>query len=1495
MCNPGQELSNAWSGATGLVEGGLKTVGGIGQGIVDTVKTFAKNPLPVIETVALTYMLGPEGMAIAAEADAAIIANAAVAAANGGKMQDIALAAGSAYLGAKAGETVSSTLAKNPELSSVIKQTIISSSSAAATTALAGGNFKEILSSGFNASVGTYVNGALKEKGIITTDSKLISNATSAASSAILKGKSISEAVGASAAATAIRLSITDAVNLINKNDTTASALNKEYTTLYESAKQYFDDNIASVQKSANTNYKAATDAQKEYETAYNKQKAAYDSYLKNKDYYDNYDQKMVAEGYIRLRGGYVKQIDGRWIGAPTKDSFLTAGNADAATVGELSSTVEDAYTKAKNAATTYSKDVDKLASLGKTYKLSYTDKLDAIKTKMDTLNEDQAKLSKTIGENVVKYEKQLETDAGEIAKQIAGEAATTVKNETDARSLGYASYAAQQEDYRVTTKDEAIQFLKDAGVTRAPTSEELSSLMKGTEQGAKELAMQILDVDSVTFDGSKYKTNEEAMLAAQKAGYNTFKTADGQVFTIMSKEQYDGVVDDAKKNKVDNPLADGKIVDINGKELSGLVKADEPYEIVIVAQRPDKATTYEDWLANQEDLKKLGGTSFPKWLSDQLNLVSIVADQYKGTPAGDSAKLVEQALAFGGRNIGTLIKQIAQSTAATGLVDYNNVVAKTSAALERWGNEAQSKDVTGQEKAIINYVDGTKARMAKELGREPTTAELMAGQMKAFISASYDNKLGAASLIAGESLQELPWMLASGGAGKLATQLFGKAAGFAAAIGTDATLNAAESFAGNYTDVYDALRAKGYSDDAAKAKATTSGVEAALVTFGSSVLGDNALVKSFMGEATKLSTGMLAKEATKQYVTEYAEGMLQNASSQYAIDGKIDWSKATAAGAIEGAIGSAVSTGFITANNLNSSGIIGKDAKGNNVTLQEYRDGTKQVATLNSDFNLSKDPANQITIGDAKNYYAEFTKNPDITSTEYFQTVDFFRDSGYGTPTSSEITKLVGGQTDLTGTKLQEAVNNYADPYIIDKQELTDLFKAEGYGEPTAEEIAKYSGKINESTGNAAATKYADSLAVTSQEAKDALIAAGVTSPTAEQIAKFTKVGKESDTLSQIQTYADPLVITADEAKAAFKEQGYTPTDKEISMYTGYKSQSATEAEISKYADPKAVTEAEAKDFFASEGYAPTAEELATYIGNKDETQITKDIAKYADPLATTEQEVRDMFKTVGYEPTDNEVARYVGQKAEDVQLDLAKNYGNTALAVKELTGPLNTRIDDLVKQGQDYQTATKNAIEELSTQNKDLSAAIGTEAKTATQADIDALTNMLSGKQQIDLSYDVNKDNKITQADIDALTGYVGKTNANWDPYIGSHWAPTGLYKTIYDQNVQRTKDLEAQKIKDEEAARKAKLGLGISGVQGAVNAMIPQIQALQAQAQQQQPVEVVEKSKAFDFGQPLDVSFFGSPDDQKSQQEKNALNQQGIVKIASGGSIDDLLSLL
>ena len=228
-----------------------------------------------------------------------------------------------------------------------------------------------------------------------------------------------------------------------------------------------------------------------------------------------------------------------------------------------------------------------------------------------------------------------------------------------------------------------------------------------------------------------------------------------------------------------------------------------------------------------------------------------------------------------------------------------------------------------------------------------------------------------------------------------------------------------------------------------------------------------------------------------------------------------------------------------------------------------------------------------------------------------------------------------------------------------------------------------------------------------------------------------------------------------------------------------------------------------------------------------------------------------------------------------------------------------VDTRIAELMQQGASYQQATQQAFAEINAKNQELSGLLGTQGRAANQTDVDALTQMLGGQRQVDLSYDVNGDRQITQADLDFLTNIVSTPNQDWRPATGSPWAATGLYGQIQANEWQRQADEkqrqaaakaaeEARAARDAEAARQATIkGTAAQAQQGTQN-VLQQLQTVYGAGAAPAAVPVVEAGPGFDLSNPLNTGFFSGFQSKKEQQ-----NQPQTTKIATGGYLDDLLA--
>jgi hypothetical protein len=221
MCDLQQEWDNSGGAALNTFErAGQSAISGLNT----TIDKIARNPLPVIETIALTYVLGPSGAGLASATYAPIIANAAVSAANGGSMDKIALAAVSSMAGNYAAEYAGSSFnasdyAKTLDVqtAATLSKIVASSSSAAAQTAIQGGNLSKVLASAVTSSVATTIATNLSKQYNVSDafTKKLVDNSVSAATKAILSGQNIGTAIGSTVASTYINSGLSKAADEI--------------------------------------------------------------------------------------------------------------------------------------------------------------------------------------------------------------------------------------------------------------------------------------------------------------------------------------------------------------------------------------------------------------------------------------------------------------------------------------------------------------------------------------------------------------------------------------------------------------------------------------------------------------------------------------------------------------------------------------------------------------------------------------------------------------------------------------------------------------------------------------------------------------------------------------------------------------------------------------------------------------------------------------------------------------------------------------------------------------------------------------------------------------------------------------------------------------------------------------------------------------------------------------------------------------------------------
>jgi len=388
------------------------------------------------------------------------------------------------------------------------------------------------------------------------------------------------------------------------------------------------------------------------------------------------------------------------------------------------------------------------------------------------------------------------------------------------------------------------------------------------------------------------------------------------------------------------------------------------------------------------------------------------------------------------------------------------------------------------------------------------------------------------------------------------------------------------------------------------------------------------------------------------------------------------------------------------------------------------------------------------------------------------------------------------------------------------------------------------------------------------------------------------------------------------DAAQSAMQEEGYAPNIDEL-IEIIKQSKEKTPESVSKaaadYGDQKIINKDEVTQYLVESGISkPTDEQINQFIKKGSEADIKNEIDAYANPIATTAAEAEQMLKDAGIlNPTKEQIAMFTKEGAQ-TDTQTALNAYAKPFVTAEYLGPLEARIQELIKQGSDYQAAADKAIAELTQKNKELTSAFGTSKKSVTQADIDLMGQMVSGKSAGDARYDVTGDGKVTQEDIDYLSKYLGDGAGGagniFKPGADTYWAPTGLQGDLY--KAQLSREAEAAKVAAANKAAAAKAAADKLAAdklaklqQFKTNVMMSAgISSPVEEDSTVQPTKVVKAAPYFDIGKPLDIDFF----DQQAEAKKDTQTQPGVVKIAQGGymnalfpqeeaSIDEILRIL
>ena len=1098
--------------------------------------------------------------------------------------------------------------------------------------------------------------------------------------------------------------------------------------------------------------------------------------------------------------------------------------------------------------------------------------------------------------------------------------------------------------DKNETTEAEAIEFLKKAGLRESDfTQDQIKKLMGMPEAGAESLAIRTHDIQQTTFNGSGYGTKENAEKAALAAGYNSY-TWNGQDFTVpptaetkkIEERKYD-LVEQVLKSQgttiekaTDNELR-GAMQKVNAvptgmlgnATLQDIIKgnystfdtdgtlrveitgagalADSPNAKTVMQQLPPGLTLAnesevwgadggrnpnveymvlpdgtaafvkqsdgkpvgdfplrgfsldeladsdpEAWLqmASQFDKKSDGGVG--DYLAKTANSIMLGAYATGNQKLGDSVK---QTLSVVTQGVGEQTSNLAAFFTDRLGMDHNSAMAKAGKALQDWGAANQSKSSKEQEAAIIAAV--SKAGTVGE-------------KIQAFAVAAKDNPGGLMTMIAKEGVQEILPLWAAKAAYRFGTL---------AAVSANTAIEAIESWGAGTKGAYDEAKRMGFSDAEARTMASKVGLQSAVITTFTNGFGDNPLVKRVIGDTVKDSAAGIAKAGGREAFTEYFDGLGSNAAQQYQLTGTVNWDQATTAATIGAGVGVGTSSGIMLGAAINSNAVIGKGVDGSNVTYADFLSGAKQVdmktVSLNAPVGTDAD-GEAITLGNIFAMPVASGLSYDVVKAGLPAALTN-DDVVLGTDelgNTVTLSSLMGGVTEDVGfdAAYKNLLNVTPEKRTEAKYDyVSDIFKNLGYT-PTAQEINDLIAQTPAVTqiDRPGVEQYVDPKLVSSQEVIDAYTALGLNKPTQADIDKL--IGQYEQEL--LAGKAEENLGTAQFNVLTAEQEATRQALDELEAQT-------TEQYNTLNAAQKATADAlVAQGQTLQDAIAAAQAETTGQIG-----ELAADVQAKYDALSADQKALADAMAKQGLDLT--------------AAIDLASQ--QTQAQITGLGEQVDTRINELMQQGQTYQEATQQAIGELNTQNRQLQDLVGTQGRSATQADVDALSEMLGGQRPVDLAYDVTGDKQVTQADIDFLTQVVSGVKTDYTPPVGSFLGPTGLYGELAAIEAKRQADLQAQLLREQEAAAAA----AEAQRRGGISATLAQGQQGLRQISQQLPQAFQQAQEVstpiygqmgpyLELGSPLDVGFF-----QPSPEKQAATKQQQPTKIAAGGYIDDLLA--
>ena len=482
--------------AAGFVQDTFSTIGAVASNI-------AKNPLPVLETLALTSLGVPPALA-----------NAAVSVLNGGDIKQIALAAAGQYLTSAVASGVSGALSKSDlaagldtATKDVVSAIVSSATPAAAMAALKGGSFQNILEAGAKGAMVGSIKSALSSAGISPKDDTYIGDVADQTLRQVLQGKPLGESIAASATAVAIGNTIE---TLSGQQINNQSLLNSAYAKANDAkqkASQFYANSVLSNPAELQKIKTLQSDAQSKLAAA----TQARNDYIKMADLTNRQQQLATEYGNGDPAAGYKRITEVILPGLAKTDPARYQANMNTMPVGadgtrkwlspeELLAKTNELKEKSAAADSAYQTSVDAFKAQSQAFKDAqatydglYKD-VNLSVGQVNLLTQQQRDIINKISDAVVKYEGALKSSAVNFQNTAVGAVVNQAKQDAAAQKLADEKRA----------QDAGFKSFADMTTAKGATAPDFYAKQAGFSNADDQNAAKAFNMDSKAFYADK-------------------------------------------------------------------------------------------------------------------------------------------------------------------------------------------------------------------------------------------------------------------------------------------------------------------------------------------------------------------------------------------------------------------------------------------------------------------------------------------------------------------------------------------------------------------------------------------------------------------------------------------------------------------------------------------------------------------------------------------------------------------------------------------------------------------------------------------------------------------------------------------------------------------------------------------------------------------------------------------------------------------------------